>query len=61
VLQRVRKGAPVKEEDDMGDKSPKAIKKDKSQKDAAKKQSKHDQNKRQASFAASSANKAQKK
>jgi hypothetical protein len=39
----------------MGDKSPKAIKKDKNQKDAAKKQSKNDQNRRQASFTASKA------
>jgi hypothetical protein len=43
----------------MGDKSPKAIKKDKNQKDSAKKQSKNEQNKRQAGFTASA--KAQKK
>lgn len=44
----------------MGDKSPKAKKREKSQKDAAKKQTQNDQNKRQEGFA-SSAGKDQKK
>lgn len=44
----------------MGDKSPKAKKREKTQKDAAKKQSQSDQHKRQQGFA-SSAGKDQKK